>query len=41
MTLEPLSPGYIETDGQGVEHECLDWRLLLDHVGLADVGELR
>ena len=37
MTLEPLDEEYVETDGQGVEHECRDWRLLLDHMGLPDV----
>ncbi|KAE9373175.1 hypothetical protein N431DRAFT_455966 [Stipitochalara longipes BDJ] len=41
MTLEPLGPGYMEMDGQGVVHECKDWRLLLNHVGLPDLDELR
>ncbi|KAH7321827.1 hypothetical protein BKA65DRAFT_540972 [Rhexocercosporidium sp. MPI-PUGE-AT-0058] len=40
MTLEPLGKGYKETDGQGVVHECKDWRLLLDHVGLQDLDNL-
>ncbi|RFU79491.1 hypothetical protein TARUN_2698 [Trichoderma arundinaceum] len=40
MTLEPLADGYMETDGLGVEHECRDWRLLLQHVGLSDVDEI-
>ncbi|KAK5996700.1 hypothetical protein PT974_02040 [Cladobotryum mycophilum] len=40
LTLEPLDPGYVQSDGQGVEHECKDWRLLLNHVGLQDVDEI-
>ncbi|KAF3018840.1 hypothetical protein E8E14_006168 [Neopestalotiopsis sp. 37M] len=40
MTLEPLAEGYVETDGQGVEHQCKDWRVLLDLMKLPDMDEI-
>ncbi|EMD84701.1 hypothetical protein COCC4DRAFT_77040 [Bipolaris maydis ATCC 48331] len=33
-TLEPLGPGYTETDGTGVSHQCYDWTVLMSHAGL-------
>ena len=30
-TVEPLGPGYIRTNGLGVEHECRDWDVLLKY----------
>ncbi|KAI1820840.1 hypothetical protein F4861DRAFT_521648 [Xylaria intraflava] len=40
MTLEPLADGYVETDGQGIEHECKDWRVLLNLMSLPDMDEI-
>ncbi|KAI0975026.1 hypothetical protein F4678DRAFT_359939 [Xylaria arbuscula] len=40
MTLEPLTEDYMETDGQGIEHQCKDWRILLDIMDLPDMDEM-
>ncbi|KAI0160422.1 hypothetical protein GGR57DRAFT_519303 [Xylariaceae sp. FL1272] len=40
MTLEPLTEDYKQTDGQGIEHQCKDWRILLDIMDLPDMDEI-
>jgi hypothetical protein len=40
MTLEPLTEDYAETDGQGIEHQCKDWRILLNIMDLPDMDEI-